>query len=776
MEMRRNRLKRLFLFFVLFLLAGVVIGEDKTANNHKKNTPQTEYTETVVPDVKNNELNTSQTESGVQNPASNNSETDTNNHTSETSNEEALHTDADITDSTVSEENGETELPVNTDEAVPSTESQGLPQNDNSTDTQQKKTGVTPDAADEANRNDGSQSIDKTVDSESVMPEEPVKEPLHITTHVFDGGVTAIAESPYNRAVFVAGNDGFVSAYSYRRLQASSFQISCLPVKLLSAHPQKNYIAVYETDGFSVHRISVWDWTAKKKLFSKNFSSSVVSLSWSAKGSYLFAGTASMEGITVFDIRGRQKKIYKTPPGIVLLAATGVSEKKIVTYGESGRLVYADIARRSILKQYETEDHLKMPELIKKYTRIIGYKDGKVVVVKAASGEVLKTYPARSALFAGSLKDSVPVWIEKGKKARTWFLCKGEKKSPEFIIPTGAKITAARHSAGGIILGTGDGKVYRLKQKKNEEIFLSDLTVRTAEKITDICIANSKLYMLTHDALYSASLKSKRTEVYLQNTGAEKCTPYRKGFLLWSKNKRAPLYYAEKDTKVQVLYYPKESCNSISIYRDTIAVVHPFSGLVLINGKTGKKLFTYKAAGLQEAVQIDDTFVLISKSAADTSGRPLFLINIKTEETIPLNLEGALVFSLKAHRGKKQTFSCMRVIVDPNPKTQLVAMSINLKQPKKSKFRTVVSYKAEDLNAFIHEEKDTIITNMGNGGLVIYNKRSRRQQRCKRDYALPYNAVSSKYYVITLNYDGSISWYRKKTGELLMTTQLQMTE
>ena len=168
-------------------------------------------------------------------------------------------------------------------------------------------------------------------------------------SHQFEGGVTAIADSSITHSFFAAGKDGFITRFSYRTMKPETWQVSTMPIKRIAVHPKKTFIAVYETDGFSIHTISLWDWQTKKQLYAKRFTSSVVSLSWSAQGTYLFIGTASTEGITILDASGKIKKVYPRPPGIVLLAATGPSEKSIVTYGETGRLVYADIAKKSIL-------------------------------------------------------------------------------------------------------------------------------------------------------------------------------------------------------------------------------------------------------------------------------------------------------------------------------------------------------------------------------------------------------------------------------------------
>ena len=591
-------------------------------------------------------------------------------------------------------------------------------------------------------------------------------------THQFEGGVTAIADSSMTRSFFAAGKDGFITRFSYRTMKPETWQVSTMPIKRIAVHPKKTFIAVYETDGFSIHTISLWDWQTKKQLYAKRFTSSVVSLSWSAQGTYLFIGTASTEGITVLDASGKIKKVYPRPPGIVLLAATGPSEKSIVTYGETGRLVYADIAKKSILTQYETEDRLESPELIKNYTQIIGYKSGNVVVVKAASGEVLKSYPARSALFAGKITDSLPVWIEKGDARRTWHLCQGDKKSPAFSLPHPAAITAARHVDAAVVIGTDDGRLYRLVQNSDATISLTELNIDTFIQVRDICTKDSKIYMLSGSTLYAAASPADKPEPVIQSVSGERCTVYGNGFLFWSAEKNAPLYYAEEGQTPTILYRPRERLNSVSVYNDTIAVVRAFSGLVLLDGKSGAQLFTYQAAGLQDAVQVDDTFVLITKSTGGVIRQPLLLIDIRTSETIPLNMEGDIAFSAQANNKVKNTFSCFRLKTEKAAQTDLMTMKIDTAHPARSSFTAALSYGDENLQASLYDDGYAVLTNLGKNQLSYYDKKRRAIRQLLRDYALSRKALMTDTYIVSVNYDGSLSWLNRRTMQLLQHTPL----
>ena len=653
-------------------------------------------------------------------------------------------------------------------------QSGALDNDDNSDTHRQSQSDKTTDIGTPLEKSDDTASLTDKNTPDTVTPNALKKNILEraYISHRFEGGVAAVADSSVTHSFFAAGKDGFMTRFSYGTMKPETWQVSTMPIKRIAAHPKKALVAVYETDGFSVHKISLWDWQTKKQLYAKRFSSSILSLSWSAQGTYLFIGTASTEGITILDASGKIKKVYPRPPGIVLLAATGPSEKSIVTYGETGRLVYADIAKKSILTQYETEDRLESPELIKNYTQIIGYKNGNVVVVKAASGEVLKSYPARSALFAGKITDSLPVWIEKGDTRQTWHLCQGDKRSPAFSLPYPAAITAARHVDSTVVIGTDDGRLYRLKQNSDAAISLTELNIDTSMQVSDICTKDSKIYMLSGSTLYVAASPEDKPEPIIQSVSGERCTVYGNGFLFWSAEKNAPLYYAEEGQTPAVLYRPRERLNSVSVYNDTIAAVRAFSGLVLLDGKSGAPLFTYQAAGLQDAVQVNDTFVLITKSTGGVISQPLLLIDIRTSETIPLNMEGDIAFSAQANNKVKNTFSCFRLKTEKAAQTDLMTMKIDTVYPARSAFTAALSYGDENLQASLYDDGYAVLTNLGKNQLSYYDKKRRSIRQLPRDYALSRKALMTDAYIVSVNYDGSLSWFNRRTMQLLQHTPL----
>ena len=593
--------------------------------------------------------------------------------------------------------------------------------------------------------------------------------------HKFSGGVTEIMNSGTLPIFFAAGKDGFVTRYSYPKFEPDTWQLSSMPIQKIAVHPKGKLIAVYETNGFSVHQVSLWDWATKKAVFSKRLSDSVVSLSWSANGTYLFVGNRSTDGITVLDTKGIVQNIYQEAPGIVFLAATSASEKNIVTYGESGRLVYTDISKKKKIKEFRTENKLESPNLIKNFTRIIGYKDNNVYVIDAVTGKTISQHSARYALFASKIQDSVPIWIERTRRKNEWCIRQGDASSKGFYVPENSKITAARHIKNHMIIGTQDGSIYMLGLNDDSSVELERPLTYSSSKVDAITSDGSVLYILKDGTIYAQDSPKEKPYAIAEGFKANKFTFYSNGFLLWSDSKKGTsVSHYSLDTKtVRKIITPKETIISLSVYKNFFLYVESFSGVSIVNFDTGKKEFVYNAPGIQSAVQVDDSTIVIAKSSIGRAQSPVFIINTLTEETGPIAIEGNLAFSLEQNSSRPNNLVCFLVGNLPSTKTELLTIGLNRMNLIDSTFKAVLSYKEEDVDAFLEASGSDILTNLGKTSLVHYSSSSNQARRLPRSYGFPKDALILKKFFVSLNFGDTLSWYDRKTGALLQTINIE---
>ena len=130
----------------------------------------------------------------------------------------------------------------------------------------------------------------------------------HISTQSHQGQVTQIAPVSTlgtDGTYYSASDDGFVIKWTFDG-QGEHYQFSDVAIKLIAVSPNGNEIALYETDGGSINRITVWDWKTLSRKYLKKFSDSITSLTYSANGTYLIAGTATVDGAVFIRTQGWQ--------------------------------------------------------------------------------------------------------------------------------------------------------------------------------------------------------------------------------------------------------------------------------------------------------------------------------------------------------------------------------------------------------------------------------------------------------------------------------------
>ena len=207
----------------------------------------------------------------------------------------------------------------------------------------------------------------------------------------------------FNDSFFTAGDDGFVIKWLPDGT-GEHFQISDLEIKLIAVSPNGTDIAVYETDGFSIHRISEWNWKTLTRKSAKRFTDSIVSLEYSAKGTYLMAGTSSVDGMLFLDPKTKLTplSVVKETTGTVTVARTGSTEKTVLMYNPQGTLTYYNLLNGSKVHEFECEMLLEQPTLLYNNYYLVGAKNDSIAVINATTGETSTTIPAKNPIILKS--------------------------------------------------------------------------------------------------------------------------------------------------------------------------------------------------------------------------------------------------------------------------------------------------------------------------------------------------------------------------------------
>ena len=219
---------------------------------------------------------------------------------------------------------------------------------------------------------------------------------------------------------------------------------------------------------------------------------------------------------------------------------------------------------------------------------------------------------------------------------------------------------------------------------------------------------------------------------------------------------------------MSVLYKGRSPVLSCSLLNNRLSVVEASGLISLIDIESGKSTFSTLITGAQNASQRGENYIIIAKNSLDNSQAPLFELNLNTKETTPIRLEGEMAFSLVQNEELNNTFFCVLLTSNENiATTNLIQFVIDDDRALSSKFENLLSYNDEDFASFILSYKDVLVTNLGKENLIYFNLFSKQSFKMERDYALSKAATLFKDYRISLNTDGSLTWYNKNTLKIV---------
>ena len=614
------------------------------------------------------------------------------------------------------------------------------------------------------------------------------------------GAITACAQGANvaGDAVFFFGDDaGFLSMHrvapasqngqqGFSSIMEGIWQVGDLPIKMIAAHPAGKLVAVYESDDFSAHRVSLWNWPEKRRVYAKRFQDSVNAISWSAGGTYLMVANTSFNGITFLQGEaGTATRPFKSPPGIVNLSATGKSERSVVNYAPAGRIVYTSLSSGETIEEHITEPNLYSTSLCNNNRTIIGFTEKAVFALNALDGTVVSRIGAANPVAATASTDTEPVWFERASGA--WVLRQGERSPVRIDLPAGSRILAAAGTDRLRIFGTNTGDIY----------VFADATLNKEEsasitQATGICAKGGLFYFIADGSLYRAGKYGEPPALLLSSSkGAEgalfgtisskidSCAPLDgDSLLLWSSSSSAPLVrFNERTGNATRIYTPRRGITSLSVMAAGIALVEGNSRAVFI-GDGSAAPYVYSDTGLQDAVMVSSSHMLIAKSADARSAASLILVDIATGEIAPLNLSADICFSLNAASGRNDLLFAYSVASEnerDGKSTELKLIRLILEQLSKSEIETIAVYSDEDLSAKLFSlSPDRVLATLGKTGLSEISLPDGRQRVFERTYSLPAKIAATEKAAATLNCDGSISWYSisgKAAGNLALSAE-----
>jgi WD40 repeat protein len=608
------------------------------------------------------------------------------------------------------------------------------------------------------------------------------------STQGHSDAVTAFASQRAD--YFSASGDGFVIRWNAQGA-GERFQISDLKIKLIAAHPNGEEIAVYETNGFTIHRISVWNWKTKTRRYAKRFADTVTSLAYTQRGTYITAGTASVNGIVFLQAAtGNQVRKISGQTGTVTLFASNDTETSGVVYSPSGRIIYYSLTNGTERARFPCEPNLSQPVLFGNNLFLAGFKNGEIFVVLATSGEILSRASARSPLLVPS-HDELFYVEQSGRNGSIKMLDpKGSLKTPLVVknwsIPESNPFTAASLSEKNLVFGTASGNVYSTSTfPEVSSAQLRRVTQNVAQKILDIAVlpTGEFCFLTANEIFITEDVNTTAKKVLAKNSESHTnmlCTESG-AIVLWSKNTRKPIILLEPARREGTVSYnarrifsPRTALSQVRVFDASIVIIEGNSSVSLYELKQAANARQiYTGTGIQDAYLNSKGDIYIAKSAASNPPSPLIAVDTQTRETVRLPLDGDAAYAVvspqngganEQTRANTELIYGITLISANSPyadsrlttaRTTLFAYNAGLRSAQ-----NFITYDDEDVEAFTYIYNSVLYTNIGKIQVIAFNLRTRAQTQLERGASLAAKIMCNANYTVVLGKDGSVLWYR----------------
>lgn len=598
----------------------------------------------------------------------------------------------------------------------------------------------------------------------------------HISTQSHQAPVTMTAFAQ-DGSFFSVGQDGFIVKWTSDGL-GEHYQITELEIRLISLSPNGKDIAVYETDGYSIHRVSVWNWTTLKRKFAKTFTSSITELEYTAKGTLLAVGTATVDGTLYYNANSGQKiSKIKDATGIVNMIYSSSSEKSSVMYSPAGHLTYYNMTNGKRKQRFQTEQQLEQVSLFNNNLFLAGTKNDQIYIIDALSGKTAGCIAAETPVLFSDPNDSSLYFMEYNGRNYTLKMITASMhndgtttvNSPITIKSVSGfssknNITSASKSNTTLVMGTKGGDIFKTDTTASAStVALLPLTDNMYDKVLDIVSINNEFYCLTPKTLFNTSYDTGIVNNICSNNGYTDMLPYGNNVILWAKGERKNVSIFNLETKETTsLFTPKTGLQILRLFGDKLIYIEGNTSVQMydILNQTTKEL--YVGTGLQDAVLYKDSELIVAKSAASNPRSPLINVNIDTKETVMLPLSGNVAFSL-CYNENSSTNVIYGVLMTSNSTTSQTA--IFAYYPEKKTSSTIIRQEDEDTNAFLIQYGINLYTNLGKSQVRTYNTNTKKQTQLIRSASLPLKIARTSNRLAVLNRDGSVSWYDAATGK-----------
>jgi len=620
------------------------------------------------------------------------------------------------------------------------------------------------------------------------------------------GSINALIHKGDN--ILSAGEDGFLEIWTAGKA-GERFQISPYHIIAMAARPEKNEVCFIESDGVGLYRISAWNYTERRNIFTLPLRDPLGYITYSTGGKFIIAARAGRSGLVFFNAdTGNVMPSPQSLTAAVSLVVTGRTERTMLTYSESGELSYWDLISGDETNHFDVPRNLHSPILFSNNRYLAGVNAEGLAVINAVTGELM----ARDAAVPdGSLLcpsgDEFLCLIQKGNEAAQ--VCRyaidrnGRLATPgRFSLSAPGSnnrfsaVAAASNAnaANAVALGTTAGSLVLSNMSGRQ----SNPSAREKINITEAEVSGQVIAFLAGNGtmgfipLQYNQLTPGRTIRIEQNAESyNRITALVEGknsdgqFVLWQDNniRTLPIMWRSSPRS------ERQPLSDIS-FRSPVRAVDSLGGKILFLDSTGnitvispfdaekKRPFSFFSVGLMDAAFADSSRIIIGRSAV-SGNTPFMMINIDTGETVPLPYASRAGVTLRRgasgsiYAAAVSPMAASRPSANETDETRTAILHLNLANIADS--GRIVDFQGEDTQFSLAESPGgtagSLAATIGGEGAAIYT--SGDIQQLDRTSGLPLKLIDGGSFLISLDRDGSICWYDTHDGKILAIFRLQ---
>lgn len=604
----------------------------------------------------------------------------------------------------------------------------------------------------------------------------------HISTQTHQSPVMDLAglhtTMVEDTSVFSCGTDGFLVKWTDDGL-GEHYQITDLQIKQIARSPNGNDVAVYESDGASLNRVTIWNWHNLSRKYSYRFGDPVTALTFSEKGSYLICGTASVSGTVFINANSGQiiQRKIKEDTGAVNMIHTSKTENSVIMYAPAGNITYYSLKNGSQKARFSAESNLSQVTMFNNEVFLAGVKNNAVYILQATTGQRVAQFSAQNPILVGSnIRKDLLYVVQEGRGFKIYSIMNDRNKAvaaPQLAgfyngLKMNESIICAEIAGNMLYAGSSQGNVYKVELTENpmdaETIY--PLTDNMYDYIYDVAVKEENFYFLTPHAIFLSSYDNGVVDKKGDNPGYTNLIPYGENIILWSKDTKKPVQLLDLSANaLSVLFTPEQTVQSLRLYGDSLVSIE---GNAIVNRymiADKKKEQLYLGASLQDAILTSDTDLYVAKSSATNPAVPLLYVNCTTKETVPLSLRGNVAYALcyDAAANSNELYGIL-ISTNSSKKTVTSLFKWNVRTKNGSTFLPITDEDSDSLTYLVYP---ALFTTMGKNQVHSYNLQNKRDFIYKRSASMPLKIAQNSTRLVILNRDGSISWYNPALSGVL---------